>query len=134
MIAILLSLVVWSGYTDQEVVAITLMGESWGESIEGKRAVGQVILNRKNKRWRGAKSVREVCLDRFQFSSINTMTQEKIERYKKDKINWKRCNEIAEKILKGWRVHKIDYFMFDNRLNKWYKGGGYKKIGNHYFW
>ena len=127
---------VWSSYTDQEVVTITLMGESWGESIKGKEAVGQVILNRKKARWRGKKSIREVCLDRFQFSSINSMTKEKVERFKKDQINWRRCKEIAEKILKGWDVYKFkkERLYFDNRLNKWYSGGGYEKVGKHYFW
>ena len=121
-------------YSDIEVVAITIMGEAWGESYEGKRAVGQVILNRAKKRWRGAKTARHVCLDPKQFSSINTMTEAKIKRFQKDRSSWRRSLIIAEKVVRGMKVHEIKYIMFDNRLNRWYKKTGYKKIGNHYFW
>lgn len=54
-----------------EVLALTIYGEARGESIEGQIAVANVVMNR----WRGNlgkyKTVKEVCLEPYQFSCWN---------------------------------------------------------------
>ena len=53
---------------DVSVLALTLWGESRGESLEGRIAVASVIRNRANeKSWYG-KGIAGVCLKRWQFS------------------------------------------------------------------
>lgn len=58
---------------DEEIsiVARTLWGEARGEGERGMRAVGSVILNRKLRQWRGAKTAAAVCLAHKQFSCWN---------------------------------------------------------------
>ena len=52
-------------------MALTIYGESRGESREGKIAVGSVVLERvRRRKWYG-KTVPEVCLKRMQFSCFN---------------------------------------------------------------
>lgn len=52
------------------VMASTILGEAAGESMEGKRAVAAVILNRvRDDRW--PDSPEAVCLQRLQFSCWN---------------------------------------------------------------
>jgi N-acetylmuramoyl-L-alanine amidase len=53
---------------DQQIMALTIFGESRGEPDEGKIAVGSVILERVKKQgWMG-KTISEVCLKPYQFS------------------------------------------------------------------
>lgn len=54
--------------TDQEILTLTLIGESRGEPIEGQVAVACVIRNRVLTQRR---SFREICLQPFQFSCWN---------------------------------------------------------------
>lgn len=56
-------------FSDQEILARTIYGESRGESHEGKQAVACVVLNRVKSgvRWWGT-DIRSVCLKPFQFS------------------------------------------------------------------
>lgn len=56
---------------EQLVLARTLWGEARGEGTQGMYAVGRVIINRLHERYRGRKSVSEVCLDPAQFSCWN---------------------------------------------------------------
>lgn len=57
----------WSGAM---VMASTILGEAAGESMEGKRAVAAVIMNRvRDDRW--PDRAEEVCLQRLQFSCWN---------------------------------------------------------------
>ena len=57
--------------TDQEVVALTLLGEARGEGRMGMYLVGCVIQQR-SEAWNGGKSSpRDVCLKRLQFSCWN---------------------------------------------------------------
>ncbi|MGC4076417.1 MAG: cell wall hydrolase [Rubrivivax sp.] len=56
---------------DLLVLTQTLWGEARGETDDGMEAVAAVILNRFNVRWRGARTVADVCLAKSQFSCWN---------------------------------------------------------------
>lgn len=56
---------------DLIIGAKTIYGEARGETAEGRVAVGCVIRNRYNLRWRRAKTVADVCLAPSQFSCWN---------------------------------------------------------------
>lgn len=57
---------------DIDILARTIYGEARGESDEGKRAVGLVILNRyRSNKWYSAPTIAEVCQKRLQFSCWN---------------------------------------------------------------
>lgn len=53
---------------DYQALTMTLWGEARGLSERGKYAVGCVIKNRLAIKFRGAKSIKDVCLARLQFS------------------------------------------------------------------
>lgn len=61
----------WSTFgdlADDQLLALTIYGESRGEPREGRIAVGTVILERvDNRDWDG-KTIKEVCLMPYQFS------------------------------------------------------------------
>ena len=61
---------------EKQVMGLTIYGEARGEPIEGKIAVGTVILERVDHRdWDGT-TVKEVCLKRRQFSCYNEFDKE----------------------------------------------------------
>jgi len=53
---------------DAQLIALTLYGETRGESREGKIAVGSVILERVDHRKWDGETIKEVCLMPYQFS------------------------------------------------------------------
>ena len=54
-----------------EYMARTIWGEARGEDEQGKIAVGHVIKNRRDKQtWMG-KTIKDVCLKKWQFSCWN---------------------------------------------------------------
>lgn len=56
--------------SDRDTLLLTLLGEARGEEIEGRLAVGCVVRNRvKDERW--PDTVKDVCLQKFQFSCWN---------------------------------------------------------------
>lgn len=57
--------------SDLETFALTLYGEARGEPIAGKVAVANVILNRWHTGYRHKMNVKDVCLDKWQFSCWN---------------------------------------------------------------
>jgi hypothetical protein len=58
----------FGGLDDSQFIALTLYGETRGESREGKIAVGSVILERvDHRKWDGT-TIKEVCLMPYQFS------------------------------------------------------------------
>ena len=58
----------FSHLSEAQLMALTIYGESRGESREGKIAVGSVILERvEHREWDG-KTLHEVCLMPYQFS------------------------------------------------------------------
>ena len=54
-----------------EYMARTLWGEARGESEEGQVAVGHVIKNRAEKKTWYGKTIKDVCLKKWQFSCWN---------------------------------------------------------------
>jgi len=54
-----------------EYMARTLWGEARGESEEGQVAVGHVIKNRVEKKTWYGKTIKDVCLKKWQFSCWN---------------------------------------------------------------
>lgn len=56
---------------DLLVLTQTLWAEARGESDEGMEGVAAVILNRQRAAWRGARTVADVCLAKWQFSCWN---------------------------------------------------------------
>jgi N-acetylmuramoyl-L-alanine amidase len=57
---------------DLEIAARTVWMEARGEGEAGLRAVAAVIINRTKRKWRGAQTMAEVCLQPLQFSCWNT--------------------------------------------------------------
>ena len=53
---------------DLKIWALTIWGEARGEDLSGQHAVARVIYNRAIKK---NKSIKEVCLQRYQFSCWN---------------------------------------------------------------
>ncbi len=133
-----------------EILALTIYGEARGETIEGQIAVANVIMNR----WKGNsgkyKSVKEVCLEKNQFSCWN-----------KDDPNRSKLEDLGDKLDKGQIPNEIKqelyiargvlgynfydntkgslYYMTTNLLNsdnrpKWANNRSNEiKIGNHTF-
>lgn len=60
-----------AGDHDRTVLAQTLWGEARGEGEAGMKAVACVVMNRWRTRYRGRRTVAEVCLDPRQFSCWN---------------------------------------------------------------
>ena len=54
--------------TDKELMTLTIYGEARGEKTPGRIAVGTVILERVDHRNWDGKTIREVCLMKYQFS------------------------------------------------------------------
>lgn len=61
------ALLSWLKTHELETLTLTLYGEARGEPIEGRIAVGSVVLNRAKREYRG-RSVADVCLYPLQFS------------------------------------------------------------------
>ena len=72
--------------SDMEVLALTIFGESRGESIEGQIAVGCVVRNRAI----AGSHYKDICLEPKQFSCWNV-----------DDPNYQVLNELAQKLFSG---------------------------------
>tara|TARA_R110000851_G_scaffold189550_1_gene339793 strand:- start:71 stop:481 length:411 start_codon:yes stop_codon:yes gene_type:complete len=84
-----------------EYMARTIWGEARGEDKEGKISVGHVIKNRADKKtWMG-KTIKDVCLKKWQFScwNENDPNRKKILALKLDDLN--EYLEISAKVLSG---------------------------------
>jgi hypothetical protein len=57
--------------SNQQIMALTICREAGGEATEGQIAVGTVILERVDHRDWDGKTVKEVCLKKWQFSCFN---------------------------------------------------------------
>ena len=62
---------VFNALSEEQVMAITICREAGGEPIEGQIAVGTVILERVDHRDWDGKTIKEVCLKKWQFSCFN---------------------------------------------------------------
>ena len=81
------------------VVAATLYTEASGESKDGKLAVASVIVNRSKER---KKSLKDICLQKSQFSYWNGRNTVKIKiKNSLDKKSWNECYNIAKQMVDG---------------------------------
>jgi len=88
---------------DVDILARTIYGEARGElckhGISALMAIANVIVNRKKKNF--AKTVRDVCLARCQFSCWNTNDPncEKVKNVTRDNEIFRTCLVVAENVL-----------------------------------
>lgn len=76
--------------TEVEILALTIYGEARGESLDGKAAVANVIINRSVAR---QLSIKKVCLQPKQFSCWN-----------EDDANYEQLVRLAEKITTTFHI------------------------------
>jgi N-acetylmuramoyl-L-alanine amidase len=122
--------------TDQEVVALTLLGEARGEGRMGMYLVGCVIQQR-SEVWNGGKSTpREVCLKRLQFSCWNGkgVKRELIDTPEGEYALW-----LANHIVKGTPLQRevvgfADHYHTHFVSPKWSRGKVPTRVfGGHRF-
>lgn len=134
-----------------EILALTIYGEARGENIEGQIAVGNVVMNR----WKDGpskyKSVKDVCLEPYQFSCWNKTDPnyeellklgKLIEEGKKISSTLNQCLYIARGMMGYYFLDNTNgskYYMTSSLLNsdrrpKWAEVRRDEiKIGNHTF-
>jgi N-acetylmuramoyl-L-alanine amidase len=124
-----------SHLTKEEVLAKTIYGEAQGESHQGKRAVGDVIMNRagKNRIYWGGSNPKNVCLKPGQFECWNGKT----DIYIKDYNAYKESKEVAREVLNRKydttrgsdhynNPDKEGYPSWTNNCDKTFKLGGHQ--------
>jgi N-acetylmuramoyl-L-alanine amidase len=79
-----------------EILALTLYGESRGESLEGQVAVANVIMNRWKDNPIKYKTIREVCLEPYQFSCWNSSDP-----------NFDKLTALAETLVAGKQIPSV---------------------------
>lgn len=112
-------------YTDEEltILARVIHRESKGESLSGKIAVGNVVMNRVLNLQRFGNTIKAVVVDSGQFA------------YSADTIPSPECIKAARLVLddQKWVVPQHIYF-FKNSGGDWGSHTLWKQIGNHYFY
>ena len=138
---------------DGELMGLTIDGEAEGEIIEGKVAVGTVILCRVEHRAWDGKNIREVCLLPKQFSCFNpgAATRPRLERYADDfpaavaaHKALADCHAVAQGLLTGvirkdmdlWDAKCCQYLTTEAKKHcQWWKKMRFvKKVGGHEFY
>lgn len=131
--------------TDQQLLAITLVGEAGGEGVMGMQAVGNVIMNRKRTNYGGNGTVSEVILAPKQFSMWNGQTVSSVYASNSQKSTYDQAYTIAGQLLNnqaGDLTHGATSYLNvpltakinGGKLPSWYyKGTITRKIGNHTF-
>lgn len=125
--------------TEILVVALTILGEAEGEPWAGKVMVAEVICNRARA---SGKTMRQVCLERKQFSCWNSgqrgMERRLCEIQTMLSPAWRDCLRLAKDVCQpGHKTCTPAMFYFNPKLAspKWAKA--MKKIavvGNHVFY
>src|SRR5258705_5674072 len=84
-----------------EIMALTIYGEARGESIEGQIAVANVIMNRWRANLTKFKTVKEVCLEPFQFSCWNKSdpNYDLLERSGQNILDGKQLDSVLKQCL-----------------------------------
>lgn len=123
---------------DREVVALTLWSEARGEGFGGLKAVASVIQNRlTSKEFKNRKTLRNVCLQSFQFSGWNFgFTPSLIIKSEKDYQLWCYCLMLADDMLKGSFkpiINSTHYYAYRKCKPSWYNMKSVVVIGNHRF-
>jgi len=112
-----------------DTLARTIWGEARGETLQGKEAVANVILNRvkhaqrRGKFWWG-NTLEEVCLKPYQFScwNKNDLNYSKIISVKEDDPQFSVCLRIARRALNGVladHTNGADHYHADSIMPSW---------------
>lgn len=122
-----------AAYTDEEIVATTLILEAGGEYVHGSmEAVNEVIQNRAKKR---NMSEAKVCLQRFQFSCWNYKSvSENIQKAKRH-TRWGEAMRIVKSSVKTNFAKGADHYHsihVDPYWNEYLTPTA--RIGNHIFY
>lgn len=97
-----------------QLLALTIYGESRNESVEGKIAVGTVIIERHIHR---NQSIKNVILKHHQFSCFS-LKDKQYDRLKNIAFNWKHSYRNSKSLRECYRLSKglIDGTIVGNRL------------------
>ena len=88
-------------YAEVIVLAQTIYGEAEGENFLTKLAIGQIIKNRVERQWRGAKTYQEVCWAPRQFSCWNEGSPRLRAMLKPQGQAWNESLRAAFAVLQG---------------------------------
>lgn len=128
-----------------DILARTIWGEARGETLQGKEAVANVIINRlkisraRGKFWWG-NTLEEVCQKPFQFSCWNEddPNYTKILAVTEDDPQFAICLRIARRALNGVltdHTNGADHYHADHVTPKWaHSRVPAAVIGNHIFY
>ncbi len=128
-----------------DILARTIWGEARGESLHGKEAVANVILNRVRKaktsgRFWWGNTIEEVCLKSYQFScwNENDVNYRKLLAVDHEDPNFAVCLRIARRAVNGLiedRTGVADHYHAIGINPKWTEGlVPTTEIGNHIFY
>jgi len=122
------------GLTNSQLLALAIYGESRGESLEGKIAVGSVALERADKS-KAKNPLREILLKRKAFSCFNPKDPN-FKVMKKIALNW---NTYYKQSPKLEECFKVSWGLLDNEIprNKHIELNNvthYQKKGRNSYW
>ena len=115
-------------YNNNELILLAklIQSEALGEPYEGKLAVGEVVINRMNKR---QQTMKEVIYAKSQFSGVNG-------RLFKSEPS-RECIKAAKEALKGSNISRGSQYFTNLNVNKpsWTSKLTFvKRVGNHWFY
>lgn len=128
-----------------DTLARTIWGEARGESLDGKEAVANVILNRAKKakqlgRFWWGNDIEEVCLKPYQFScwNENDINYRKLLAVDSDDPNFAICQRIARRAVNGLltdNTNGADHYHAIGINPSWTEGRvPVAEIGHHIFY
>lgn len=86
---------------DEEILARLIWGEARGESLDGKCAIANVVLNRMKSNGRYGHGVKGVCLKPWQFSCFNANDPNLQGMISVKGATFKECLSVAKAALRG---------------------------------
>jgi hypothetical protein len=98
--------------TDAQIMGLCIWAEARGEGMEGRIAVGSVILNRVDHRKWDGETVHEVIMKPWQFSWLNSLPPQTY-----TDAQYERCVEIARDFEGGYREHPQLFVMLEIARN-----------------
>ena len=134
-----------------QLMALTIFGESRGESREGKIAVGTVILERVEHRDWDGRTIHEVCLMPYQFScflpndpnfaALKLIAENWTEKYRQS-LDLQKCLQVVAGLIDGSiprdkeiaANHATQYKTIDCKSSWANKMKKVATIGNHEFY
>jgi spore germination cell wall hydrolase CwlJ-like protein len=98
--------------TDAQIMGLCIWAEARSEGMEGRIAVGSVILNRVDHRKWDGETVHEVIMKPWQFSWLNSLPPQTYTDAQYD-----RCVEIARDFEAGYHEHPTLFVMLEIARN-----------------